>query len=705
VVGFLSAAALTLAGTAVLGVLLLFVLHRGFSPSAFMPSQWTLVPPWTGGVRRYLLLLEEWDVSFLIVVPLLLGVPGRIRDFAARALLLPLAFACALPISWSGRLWWAGLQDQIVHDMRSSDASTRESAHGWAGILLRRFPHQARWVTLAEDCARAAYASGDHAAARSWYREIVRRFSGSNQWFWQVSRARAALESGRFGQPAAGPRLEIPMVDYEGYLTCNWMALLSVIRYWEGPDVPESEVKIRLKQLSRSEDRILLSPLAGLADVDDAARSLGYDVLILPAGHVAVRALVSAGIPVVHQEYGFLKLIFGRDDSRSATRAYAFAKLSSRLRSEARMEVEEILVMAEEGHGQSRERLERIRLESYDEYGPAEWDPAALAFRGPLMAVVFPEGEDKAVASALDADLEELRRSSDGYLAALVGLAHLDHADPIQAVEWAKLGSDKTTDPLPLHVAHLARELWESRDQKVKSRLPLQDQLPPLRRLFRFFEQSENAGFLEAARRRFEADRDAGRLAWQVADKDYAQMHRSDAGDLEVMVGLMRSRVRVEPTHQAYWIALADVCEWAGDLPGMVEALEGALSSNPQAAPVRLRLAYGYVLLERLADAKRVFEKLDPEAVEHEADYSFCRGVLAEWEQDRETALEAYRAAAAMRTDRPIYHLRLGSLLLDLRRMGEARKALEWAAKIDAEGPVAGRALRLLTGLEGDTVD
>ena len=74
----------------------------------------------------------------------------------------------------------------------------------------------------------------------------------------------------------------------------------------------------------------------------------------------------------------------------------------------------------------------------------------------------------------------------------------------------------------------------------------------------------------------------------------------------------------------------------------------------------------------------------------------FCLGAVAEWRQDEAAAVREYEQAIAMRAYRAIYHLRLGELLARQGKKDRARQALEWAAKVDAEGRVAEEAGRLL---------
>ena len=110
----------------------------------------------------------------------------------------------------------------------------------------------------------------------------------------------------------------------------------------------------------------------------------------------------------------------------------------------------------------------------------------------------------------------------------------------------------------------------------------------------------------------------------------------------------------------------------------------------------KLRLAYGYVVLEQYADAKSVLETIDVSEIKFDADYPFCLGAIAEWEGDIKDALKKYEIAVEMRRYKPIYFLKYGKLLLQEGQQENAKKALEWAARIDAGEEIKQEAEKLL---------
>lgn len=699
VITFLSAFTLTFTFWILLGFFLLFLIHKGVligESNYVLSSAWNLIPPRIAGFRKTLLQIQTFNFSALLVVPLLFGAVSRIRDFGKRVLLIPLTFICIFPMIFIEDTWWNSIQDQIIYEMSSPDSQTREAAHEWAEILLKRYPNHLQWPKIAEDLAQYYYHEGKYEKSRILYQHIVDRYHDSNQWYWNVGYARTALSSSDFGTPSSKTALEIPVVDYENYLTPNWMALLSLIRYWEGQEIAESEIKIRLKDFSISDDRIDLNSLNNFVELDDAARNLGYEVLILPANLADVKALISAGIPVIHRRYTSFYLLFGFDESRAVVREYSFDKLSRRLQNEARKETKEILAIEEEGRGESRKRLARIANEVYNEHSATFWENAITRYTGPLMAIVFPAEKTDLVVTTLNIPLDTLKRESDGYLATLIGLSYLNHVDPVQAVEWAKIGTEYSNDPLPLYVAHLAKLLWESRDTKIKSTLRLQDQFPELAQIFVYFNEEKNRAFLQSAALRFKTDIDTTTFPWFILDTYIPMLDRNNPNDFDLIIKLMKKKISINPASRNYWSFLAKTYEWAGDIPGMVEALKGVISADPVDFDAKLRLAYGYVVLEQYADAKSILETTGVGEIKYDADYPFCLGAIAEWEGNVEDALQNYEIAIEMRRYKPIYFLKYGKLLLQEGQKENAKKALKWAARIDAGEEIQQEAEKIL---------
>ncbi len=327
-----------------------------------------------------------------------------------------------------------------------------------------------------------------------------------------------------------------------------------------------------------------------------------------------------------------------------------------------------------------------------------------MSYAGPVTAVVFPAEQLEKIAAVLHRPAAMLTRTSRGYLASLIGLSYLNHVDPVQAVEWAKTAAQQFDDPLPLYVAHLADALWRSRNTQVKSRLRLQDQFPELTELFRYFENPENREFLEQARLRFETDITSQTLPWFLLDQYLLILDQSDDKEFKLITQIMKQKIAINPASHNYWSFLAEIYEEAENTPEMVAALEGTVSASPVDFDAKLRLAYGYVVLEQDEQAKAILETIDPGKVWYDADYTFCQGAVAEWEGKEKDALQLYRNAIEMRRYTPLYHLKYGKLLLKHEKQDEARKALKWAARIDGGDEIRTEAEQLLMNMKPATL-
>lgn len=696
VITFLSAYLATLLFMTGTGLCLVFLFTKGAVAANLLSHspEWALTPPWATGLPKVLTSISQNDFD-LLVIPLLFGAVPRLRDYFKRLLWLPVVLLISLPFIYVENVWWGVIQGRVIYDMSSSNERTRAAAYETADELLIRYPEHLHWPSIAEAVARYRYECHRFDAAKALYQTVIERFKGSNRWYWEVKAAEAALGSTGFGDPDCVSRIDIPVVDYESYLTSNWMGLLSVIRYWEGPQSPESNVTIKLKTLSKSDDKIQLNPLVTIADLDDAVKTLNYEMAILPSSLTELKALISAGIPVILVDKEVFHLVYGFEGGRSAVLFYGFESLSKQTRQEGRGEAKEILALKAEGHGESKERLDRIGREAAGEYAVSAWN--TIKYRAPYMVAIYPGSKAQVLADAVQQPLDSITAATRGSLSAFIGLEFLRHADPAQALEWAKIGSRLVPSPFPLYVGELSQLYWESRDKKVGTILPFQDQFPELKETECTFGEAENRSFLENARHRFENDFKEGALPYFVLDALKTTLVSSDPDDQEMLIQLGHARVALDPSDTDGWKTLAGAYEHTQDLPGRIAALEGLTASEPLNSNAKIDLAYALVLQGEYGKAEFALKAIDPEKIEYNGDYSFCLGAVAEWKNNPEKALEYYEEAIEIRRYKPVYHLHYGRLLLTQGRKEEAAKALRWAATIDAEGSIKRQAELLLS--------
>lgn len=661
-------------------------------------QDWSVLPHGQTGLQGFLLKLDKYDQLAYVIAPLLLGSLSRIRDFWSRSLLLfPALFSCFLPLTFYLDDAWTLAQGHILHEMTSPDHKVRKKASHWAELLLARYPEHDRWPEFALLLARNSYENGEFAAARKYYGEVATRYRDSLRWGVQADFAGSVLSAAGFGTGKGRADIPVPLVNYESYLTPNWMALLQIIRYWSDAKTSESEILIRLKALSQSEEKIKLSAIPTLAELDDAAASLGFKVLILPADLSVARGLLRAEIPVLLPIYSYFGLLSGIDESRALLRANMYNKISERLREGDREEAREILSLAEEGAGESREQLRHIAAQSVLEIEDAFWGSALQKDSTPFMAVVYPGSAAARIAEALPGRMEELQQKSKGYLAGLIAMNALGAADPVQCIKWAMLSRQFAQEPFALHVAYLAERLWKSRDTLVQSRLDLDRQFPPLAVVQEFFVQDSTRVFLDEARRQFEADRAGQNLTWRVRNEYAELLDRSNPAELGVLIDLFRQSVAVSPNHRRAWLDLAELYEWQDDVDLMISALEGALAADTWNDEIALLLAYRYVQAGREENARKMMARIDPAGVGINPHYLFCQGALANWDGKTDAAMDYYAKAIEMRRSVPLYHLHYGEMLLKEGRKEEARKALQWAIQVDiTRGRVRAAAQSLL---------
>ncbi len=689
VVGFLAGIGLVMTAEIVFVGVFSMIVNGGDTAHMQLRSggNWALVHAHLHGWPRFLAALS--DIGYIAYIPLgmLFGAPSRIRDFLKRsAVIVPLILLLIFSSLLGTPEGWELIQGRLVHQTASSESSQRETAFKWVQVLLARYPNHAGWPHLAARLADAHYSHGEPEASRRIHQEIVDRFAHLNQWKTQVAMSRSILAAPAFGQPSAGPRLDIPLVNYQDYLTQNWMALLGAARYWRGEDKPVSELLVRLRAISKSDDGIELPKLTRLTDLDDAASSLGLGMTILPADGQGARALLEAGIPVVVPVYQTFYLLHAVDDSRQVVKAYCFGQLSEKTRSLAVKEAQEVLMLEAEGHGRSQDLLRRIGREADCMWHLDQWQTGRLKDAAGWMAAIHPSDGHKMVAEALGRDPRALARAHRGRLAAMMALSYFDNADPINCIRWAQIASQSIDEPLVWQAAYLGLTLWSKRSQRIGTAFQLEKQFAVLDGVNRFLDAESVGQFTQATRERFTADQAAGRLTWPVRWRLLWLLDRHDAHDRRQMVALLEANVATNPADASQWRLLADLYALDEDHGARAKALAEAWSAAPSDATTALAWASACVLLDDLQQVEQILEAIDSAKVRHESGYYFCLGALSEWKNKPRAALEYYARATDLCRYRPEYFRRYGRLLMAQGNAEAAEKAIAWANRIDSGG-------------------
>jgi tetratricopeptide (TPR) repeat protein len=650
----------------------------------FANDAWSLVPGRLHGWQRLIDTIGDYNYIAFVPVGMLFGTHGRIRDFLKRsAVVVPSLVLLALSFSFSTQTGWMMLQGHIIHRTASPDDQERASAFDLLSLMLARYPDHAQWPHLAARLADFHYSQGDFEIARNLHQRIFDRFSDSNRWHVQAAMSRAILAESKFGQPSKGPRLSIPMVNYQNYLSRNWMALLAAVRYWEAEETPISELFIRLRNISKNDDAIKLPKLTGLAELDDAASALGYDLTILPAGAEASRRLVEAGLPVILPVYQTFYLLYGFDDSRGVVQALCFGQLSQKTKSLAVKEAQDVLMLETEGKRQTKDQLMRIRREADCMWHLDQWCAGRLKDAAPWMAVVHPDKMRPKIAAALGRDAHDLYRIHRGHLAAMIALNYFDNADPINCIRWAGIAGRHIDAPYIYQTAHLGAELWRHRTERIGMAFQLEEKFAALGEVNRYLQIAAVREFLQAANERFKADLDAGRINWPIRRRLLWMLDRNDPRQRTQMISLLRENVSTNPADADQWRLLTDLYAIDENTAARAQTLSQAWSAAPHDTTTALAWASTCVRLNDLAQAELILKNIDVSKVRHKAEYPFCLGAVAEWKQQPRKALRYYAQAIDMCRYRPEYFLRYGRLIKAQGDSDAARKALTWAARID----------------------
>ena len=676
---------MTFSATAVFLLGFIFVQHGG-AFSAFSHSVWwSCYPPWISGMPFWIKQTEDvLSLLGMLAAGLLFGAPESLAAFWKRAS-LPLAVVlCMLPY-WNTDSDVARMVlDQMDYDMAHENPGARAATHRRIETFLLRYPQSGQWFRLAAEHADYLYDNGKYPQARSWWQRIACHGSTSRDW-WYTQRAQTILARTDFGVSADTAHLDMPMVDYESYFDDGWMTLTTLIHYWEHDKVPESKTKLRLKKLSNTEDGIRLKKIASLMDIDDAARSLGYRMAIVPACSLYVKSLVRHGLPVLYPAISSMDIAWGFDGGRSALQVYRFSRLSTRLKNQARKEADVIMSHAEEGKGRNAGRLRHIALECRYDRDLSMLESDAGRYMDPLCAVMYPADRCSTVSAALNMDSAAIARLSNGYRATVMSLECFDHLLLREAVDWARRGSALINDPLPRYAGALAFDAWEYRRYIALSTLPLSRAFAPLASLDSFFAAAPQRAFRDSCVRVFSDARAGGSAPQMMVWRYYSTIETSSAGDRRAGIACAQKELAVNPTYVQRWKWLISASEWEKNDSLIFSAFRGYLSAMPYDYPMKVRLAFEYVKRNRPGAADSVLREVVADSVNFNADYYFCLGAIAEWKKKTGDALAYYRKCTMMRRYKPEYYYRYAALLKSMGKDKEATRAREWADRLRIE--------------------
>ncbi len=663
-----------------------FIAHNGHMGSAWKGSYYSLTLPWAGGIEHSLLV---WGsiTSYLgiICMGLLFGSPSRMSDFWRRMVIPVLALLCSIPFFKGSPTTDAMYQDQLFYNLSNPRPASRAAAHLQLETFLKQYPDHGMWCYYADKHAQYLFDQKYFTESKAWWKSVIDKPSFTIRSPEKAARINTILSGDLFGKGAV-LQLDIPPIDYESYLNKDWMALTALIQYWEKDSVSESGIKMRLKKFSSSDENITLNRRSTFLDIDDAARSMGYEIALVKAEKEVIIGLLNHGIPVMYPIDPSVCLAWGYNEGCSALQINDYSKVLIRTRNEARREADVIMEKKREGHGRNEERLRRIALESRCDIDLSSLEKPAGKYSAPLMAVIYPPHLKDTVAAAVQLRGDELDNVTNGYRATLISLSYLDMADTKNALRWAVKASYKVRDILPYHAGYLCALAWEKKTDSILSTIPLSQKFPVLGSIDSSFSTRSALAFLDSCKYCFKTARDSGTLTKMILSRYFKLLTISSSEDRQTGLSTAKKEVKLSMNFQRYnWIIQA--VEWDRVPENRIPAYYSFCDAMPFNYSMKLRLTTDLVRVNRYQEADSVFQTIVTDSVRYDADFYFCRGVLEEWKGRSGKALANYRTCIGMRRYRPEYFERYGKLLARCGKRDEAEKMSGWARQLSVNEP------------------
>ncbi len=668
---------------AAMSSLFYFLLSRGRIAGISSVGQ---VLPKLQGMKQTLQFIISHDYSTYFLLPLLLGAVAGIADFWKRSLtIFPLLIISFLLTVFFSPRHWQFYQQQIFYEMNSEDTAKRANAFDKAELLLVRFPNHDHWPEIAAKVADFRYSQKEYDSARKLYTQIFTRTRDSSRWWRQAALAAAALGSERFGQEQSSFKLKMPPQHYESYMTGNWMALIRNLRYYESRNnVSEADTLIHLKDISKNDDKISLEAMPSLADLYNNAADLGYKVLLFPSTLNNIERLIHAGFPVIQPVGNSFYLLSGIDDSRTIVTGSNYKNILGGLKkSDLEGVAGNSLFEGKKDGTPTVGNQSRIDLLAGAELPFSFWQQPVQQDYAPRIAVVIPPEQLPRVATVLEMDEQEMERDSKAAVTAQISLSALNSGDIIQAITWAGQSYRLSKDSFPLHVAHLAALLWQSRDNRIAEKLHLEKQLPRLQEIDHFLGVPETQDFLVLAEKQFDSDFSSHRLDWQSRQEYRDFLDMSNPDDRQKLIAIAEKNVRLQPDSREDWLYLAGLFEWEKDLGKSISSYRGALAAGEWSDKLALKSAYLLIQNHQFAEAGNLMGRIRPKSVKYEPDYFYCLASLADQRQDFTKASKYYQKAIEMRRYDSHYHLDYAKMLDRLGKNQEMSKKLKtWGARL-----------------------
>ncbi len=567
--------------------------------------------------------------------------------------------------------------------MSSENPVTRNHAHKKIRQLLHLFPNHDLWPDLAARSADYLYDQGKYKSARDFYFDLSQKTNNSPRWYKEAALSKAAIGEEYFGKPQQNQKIDLPPLSYETYMTNNWMALIRLMRFYEQKEHSEAETLIKLKDISKSDEEIKLSPMPTLAELDDNSANLGYSLIILPSQLSMLKRCISAGFPVIQPLKNSFYLLSGIDAGRSIVTGYNHEHILEGLKKADIEDVSAAMLTNAQDNTDEGSSHSRIDILTRTQIPFSFWQSTQQKDYASHMALVFPAELKDQILEILGDGTHNLRKQHDAHISSLIALSLLKSGDIIQSVKWAMKSYDIDANNLSLDIGYLARLFWQSRDKNIQSRLHLEHYLPRLKEIDDFLATEKIRNFLIMAERRFTEDFSESHLQWIIRDQYKDFLDRSNAGDRQRLMALARYNIETQPDAKVEWLILASLYEWEKNTDKMIEAYRGALAAGPWDDTIAIKLAYLLTRSNAIDEAEKVVRQIDRRTSKYDPDFIYSLASIARNNKDYSQALKLYEKAIYIRKYNPNYHIDLANLIEqqggDRSKIAALRK---WASRL-----------------------
>ena len=396
--------------------------HGGTVATGF---SWPVTPQHLQGLQKYLHFFSEQDPSTFFLIPLILGATPRVRDFFRKSLLyFPCITILYLGFFGFSHGFWNYMQDRMVYATSSDDPAERNRAFGQIQFLLKRYPNHQGWPVLATKLGHHYYLQGDTEKAKKIYVQLEEKSALSRRWNREQQLAAQVLTAAQFGDLSERSILPLPSISYESYLSSNWMSLLRVLRYYEQEERSESQTLIGLKYLSEKDSEISLPEMPTLAELDDAASALDYEVIYLHNELNSIRRFIAAGFPLILPIQDDFHLLYGVDEGRMMVIAASYHTTSTVAQGIKKEELGKTS-LEDTASPSTQKNWARLSLLAEREIPFSFWQNKLQDYSAPYLAVVLPRQRKNDALALLETETATLINNSNAIISGLIGLSTL----------------------------------------------------------------------------------------------------------------------------------------------------------------------------------------------------------------------------------------------------------------------------------------